>query len=277
MKNFIRLTDYTSSDIYDIFQIADEVKQGKYHGILKGKSVVLFFPNTSIRTRVSFEKGIHLLGGQPILFPTEALDKKEDLKDVCGYLNNWADIIIVRHRDIKVLEEIANYSAVPVINAMTDSNHPCEVFADMYALSKIRKNFVRDKFLFCGQKGNIGLAWKEASAVMGFELSQCCGEGYEIGGVEAFYNIHEAILGKDIVCTDSLPESILRDFENCKVTKAIMEKANEGAVLNPCPPFYRGEEVSDDVIESKYFVGYEFKKCLLEVQQAIMIYCVMCS
>ena len=273
MKTLIRLTDYTPNDIYDIFRLADEVQQGKYDNILKGKTVVLFFPNSSIRTRVSFEKGIYLLGGQPILFPTETLDKKENLKDVFGYLNNWADIIIVRHKDISILEKIAKYSVVPVINAMTDINHPCEVITDMYALSKIRKDFVKDKFLFCGKKGNIGLAWKEASDVMEFELEQCCGKGYEIDGIKSYNNISEAIIGKDIICTDSLPTNVLKDFEDCQVSTEIMDMANDGAVLNPCPPFYRGEEVSDDVIDSKYFVGYKFKKYLVDVQQAIMIYC----
>ena len=148
MKNIIRLTDYHANDITDIFNIADEVGQGKYKDILKGKSVVLFFPNSSIRTRVTFEKGIYLLGGQPILFPTETLDKKEDLKDVCGYLNNWADMVVVRHKDIKVIEKMSQYLSVPVINAMTDINHPCEVLADMYALSKIRKNFVDRSWKF---------------------------------------------------------------------------------------------------------------------------------
>lgn len=275
MKNLIRLTDYTANDVYDIFKIADEIQQGKYQDILKGKSVVLFFPNSSIRTRVSFEKGIYLLGGQSILFPTETLDKKEDLKDVCGYLNNWADMMIVRHKDINIIEKISKYATVPVINAMTDINHPCEMLADMYALSKIREDFVKDKFLFCGKKGNIGLGWKEASEVMGFELEQCCGKGYEIDGLTSYHNINEAVIGKDIVCTDSLPDSILADFKDCQVTKAVMDMANEGAILNPCPPFYRGEEVSDDAIDSKYFVGYEFKKYLLEVQQAIMMYCLI--
>lgn len=273
MANFARLTDYTPKDIYDIFKIADEVKIGKYSGILEGKSVILFFPNSSIRTRVSFEKGIYLLGGQPILFPTETLDKKEDLKDVCGYLNNWADVVIVRHNDISVIEMLSKYSNIPVINAMTDINHPCEMLADMYSLSKIRKDFTKDKYLFCGKKGNIGLAWKEASQVMGFDLEQCCGAGYEIEDLIVYHNIKKAIIGKDIICTDSLPENVLKDFKNCQITKEIMKMANEGAILNPCPPFYRGEEVSDDVIESSFFVGYEFKKALLEVQQAVIIYC----
>lgn len=273
MANFARLTDYTPKDIYDIFKIADEVKIGKYSGILEGKSVILFFPNSSIRTRVSFEKGIYLLGGQPILFPTETLDKKEDLKDVCGYLNNWADVVIVRHNDISVIEMLSKYSNIPVINAMTDINHPCEMLADMYSLSKIRKDFTKDKYLFCGKKGNIGLAWKEASQVMGFDLEQCCVAGYEIEDLIVYHNIKKAIIGKDIICTDSLPENVLKDFKNCQITKEIMKMANEGAILNPCPPFYRGEEVSDDVIESSFFVGYEFKKALLEVQQAVIIYC----
>lgn len=272
MKNFIRLTDYTPTDVYNIFTLADELQQGKRANILQGKTVVLFFPNSSIRTRVTFEKGIHLLGGQPILFPTETLDKKEDLRDVCGYLNNWADMIVVRHKDIHILEQLAKYATVPVINAMTDCNHPCEVLSDMYALSKLRKDFTKDNFLFCGRNGNIGLAWKEASHVMGFELEQCCGNGYEIDGIVSHTNVKDAIMGKDIVCTDSLPASALDDFKDCQITTEIMGMANEGAILNPCPPFYRGEEVSADVIDSNYFVGYEFKKCLLEVQQAIMIH-----
>ncbi|MDE6749035.1 MAG: peptide transporter [Lachnospiraceae bacterium] len=275
MKNLIRLTDMQPSNIYKIFAIADEINAGKYSDFLQGKSVVLFFPNSSIRTRVTFEKGIYLLRGQPILFPVETLDKKEDLRDVCGYLNNWADIIVVRHKDINLIEKLAMYSQAPVVNAMTDINHPCEILSDMYSLSKIRNNFIEDKYLFCGKSGNIGLAWKEASEVMGFDLSQCCGTGYEMEGVKVYHDIKEAVKGKDIICTDSLPSEVLKDFKECQVTSEIMDMANPDAVLNPCPPFYRGEEVSEEVMESGYFVGYEFKKNLLTVQQAIMLYCLL--
>lgn len=277
MKHLIRLTNYKKEDIYNIFSIADELADGRHTDILKGKSVVMFFPNSSIRTRVTFEKGIYLLGGHPILFPMETLDKKEDLKDVCGYMNNWADAIIVRHKNIGVLEKLAEYSAVPVINAMTDVNHPCEILSDMYALLKIRNDFTKDKYLFVGKNGNIGLSWKEAAEVMDIELEQCCANRYEIDGLKTYCNIREAVKGKDIICTDSLPSGILDEFRNCQVTKEIMDMANKGAVLNPCPPFYRGEEVSDDVIDSEYFVGYGFKKHLLEVQQAVIIYCLLKS
>ncbi len=275
MKDLIRLTDLQASEVYEIFNIADEISAGKYQAFLNGKSAILFFPASSIRTRVTFEKGIYLLGGQPILFPSDALDKREDIRDVCGYLNNWADMVIVRHRDISLLEKIAQYSEVPVINAMTDCNHPCEILADMYSLSKIRDNFIDDKYLFCGKSGNIGMAWKEASQVMGFDLSQCCGSGYEMAGVKIYHDIKTAIQDKDIICTDSLSPEELNDFKDCQVTKEVMNLANKNAILNPCPPFYRGEEVSEDVIESEYFVGYAFKKNLLVVQQAIMIWCML--
>ena len=273
MKNFIRLTDFTSDDIFGIFRIADDLNNGKYNDFFKGKTIVMFFPDSSLRTRITFEKGVYLLGGQTIMFPPSTLDKKEDIRDVCGYLGNWADAVIVRHNDISKLDKMAEYSDFPIINALTDVNHPCEILSDLYALSKIRNDFTKDKYLFCGKRGNIGNTWKSAADVLGLDLVQCCCEACEIDGVPVFYDINEAIVGRDVVCTDTLPAYIVDEFDECRVTKAAMDKANKGAVLNPCPPFFRGEEVSAEVIDSDYFVGYGFKKHLLTVQQAILIYC----
>ena len=135
------------------------------------------------------------------------------------------------------LEKIAASASVPVINALTDANHPCEMAADLYALSKIRNDFTKDHFLFCGVTGNIGLAWKEASEVMGFSLEQCCIPGYEMDGVPSHHCIRDAIRGKDIICTDSLPADLLSASRGCTVDLAAMKLANEGAILNPCPPF----------------------------------------
>ncbi len=271
MKSFIRLTDFQKDELLEIYEIADHIED--YAGSLKGKTVVLFFPASSIRTRVSFEKGIALLGGHSILFDPTTLEKKEDIRDVCGYLQNWADALIVRHKDICLLEKMAGLSEIPVINAMTDENHPCEVLSDLYALSKRRKDFLSDQYLFAGGRGNIGNAWKEAAVAFGFSLSQCCPEGYEIPGVPCTHDLKSGIKGKDIVCTDSIPKEWLLAFRDFQITKEIMELANDGALLNPCPPFYRGEEVSEDVMDSDFFVGYDFKKYLLVVQQAVLLYC----
>lgn len=209
-----------------------------------------------------------MLGGQSILFPSETLDKKEAIQDVVQYLHNWVDLIIIRHKDIHLLEEMQKYANVPIINAMTNINHSCEDISDLYALSKIRSDYLSAQYLFCGGKGNIGYAWKEISDVMGLSLTQCCPKGYEIDGLEVCQDLNQAVQGKDILCTDSYPEEMLTQSKDYQVTTSVLKQANPNAILNPCPPFYRGEEVSDEVIQSPAFVGYAFKKHLLTVQQA---------
>lgn len=272
-KNLIFVDDFSKEELSGIFKLADKfAKDRDVAKPLEGKTVVLFFPESSIRTRVTFEKGIQELGGKTILFSPSTLDKKEKIEDVIGYLENWVDAVVVRHNDIKVVKNIAEYASIPVINAMTSENHPCEIIADLYALSKIFNGIENKKFLFVGAKGNIGNSWKKASELIGFELEQCCPVGYELGNVKFHTNLEDAILGKDIICTDSIPDKAQVDFKGYQITLQHMKKANKGAVLNPCPPFFRGEEVSEDVINSDYFVGYKFKKYLVEVQQAILCY-----
>lgn len=272
MRNLIRLSEYSKNDIFKIFDLVDSIKKGNYKNYLKNKTIILFFPESSIRTRVTFEKGIHMLGGQSILFPNYALDKKEKIEDVIGYLNNWADCVVVRHNNIELMEEMVRYTKIPIINAMSSVNHPCEILSDLYSISKLRENYLECKYLFVGAKANIGLAWKEASELLGFSLEQSCSKGYEMDNIKVEHDILKAIINKDIVLTDPLGEEQIEDFKDYQITEELMSKANENAIFNPCPPFFRGEEVSEDVIDSKYFVGYEFKKSLLEVQQAVIIY-----
>lgn len=271
MKSFIRLTDFKKEELMEIFRIADAMDE--YKGFLEGKTIVMFFPASSIRTRVSFEKGIYLLGGQSILFDPATLTKKEDIRDVCGYLQNWADAVVVRYPDISLLDTMANELDITVINALTDDNHPCEMMADLYALSKRRANYLQDEYLFVGADGNIGRAWREAAETFGFRLTQCCPAKYAMSDVPLITDLKDAVAGRDIVCTDSIPANERKDFSDYQITKEIMDRANKGALLNSCPPFYRGEEVTSEVIDSDYFVGYEFKQDLLKIQQAILIYC----
>ncbi|MBR1391201.1 MAG: peptide transporter [Lachnospiraceae bacterium] len=271
-RNLIHIKDFSKEELYEVFRLADQIAADGYRDkILQGKTIVLFFPESSIRTRVTFEKGIRQLGGDTILFPPSALDKREKPEDVIRYLENWADAVVVRHSDLELVENLAKHANLPVINAMTSENHPCEMIADMYSLSKVCPDFINKKFLFLGANGNIGKSWKEAAELMGFDLEQCCPAGYELDGIRTYRSLDEAIIEKDIICTDSIPGKAKEDFKGYQITLSSMQKANAGAILNPCPPFYRGEEVSEDVIASDYFVGYAFKRHLLEVQQAIII------
>lgn len=275
MKHLIRMNDYAVGDMNNIFNLAEELKQGKHRDAFAGKTVVLFFPNSSIRTRVTFEKAIFSLGGQPILFPSDALDKKERVEDVAGYLNNWADCLVIRHNNIDLISEFAAYSKVPVINAMTKVNHPCEVLSDLYSISIKRREFLNLQYTYVGANSNIGMAWAEASKAFGFPFIQCCAKGHEIPDVNIEYNIKRAMAKSDIVLTDSLGEYV-DDFKPYQITIDLMRMARPGAMLNPCPPFYCGEEVDEEVIRSEFFVGYDFKGSLLYVQQAILLYS-LCS
>jgi ornithine carbamoyltransferase len=272
MKHLIQLTDYSAQDLRSVFTLADELKTGKHKNSLTGNTVVLFFPSSSIRTRVTFEKGIYLLNGQPILFPSDSLDKKEKIEDVAGYLNNWADCIVIRHGNIDLINQFSKHSKVPIINAMTKINHPCEVLSDLYAISKRRNDYIDLTYTFVGVNANIGKAWAESAKAFGLKFIHCCPSGYEIENVSVEHNIEKAINQSDIILTDSISEEYLKDFIPYQITTDLMRLAKPNALLNPCPPFTRGEEVSADVINSEFFVGYEFKKSLLYVQQAIILY-----
>ena len=277
--NFTRVNDLSVEQVLYIFKLADILRNTCSMNPLKGKTFILFFPESSIRTRISFEKGIKELGGTSILFPPETLNKKEAVKDVVGYISNWADGIIVRHSDIKIIDEMCKYSCIPIINAMTKYNHPCEIMSDLYSISKLKPDFLKQNYAFVGAKGNIGQSWLEASKVLGFKLYQASKAGYEFGKETDTYKFSESLKETvklcEVVLTDGIKEELRNEgyISEYQITTEVMELAQKNAILNPCPPFTRGEEVSEAVIDSKYFVGYEFKKNLIYVQQAIILFC----
>lgn len=274
MKNLISLNDLTMDELYEIFEKADFYKERPFERTMNNKCIVMFFPETSIRSRITFEQAIYNMGGNSILFPSETLVKKEEIRDVIGYLNNWADCIVVRSNNINVIEEISQYSNCPVINGLSDINHPCEIIADLYSLNKINANIFDAQFLYVGPKGNIGMAWYEASEAFHISYKQCCPQGYEIEGVIVENCLEKAISETDVLITDSLSKDLLKEFKNYKITAELLNKGKKNLLFNPCPPFYRGEEVSEDAILHPAFVGYSFKKPLLNVQQAIIDYCI---
>ncbi|MDF2936919.1 MAG: ornithine carbamoyltransferase [Paenibacillaceae bacterium] len=277
--HLLDIAELDESTILDIFKRADSLRLEPEAPLLAGKTCAIFFPEASIRTRLTFEKGIQLLGGRTILFPPEALDKEERLQDVMGYLENWADAAIVRHSKLDKLRELAAHARIPVINAMTAHNHPCEILADLYALRLRRPDYRDLTYTFVGPPGNIARTWMHVAEVLRLRFIHVCTPGHEMSTDNAHYrfsvSLEETLGESDVILTDSLPrpfreEVYLRDY--C-ITPERMGLAKPGAVLNPCPPFRVGEEVSSSVIGSPYFVGYGFKRHLLEVQQAVLLHC----
>ncbi|SER23641.1 ornithine carbamoyltransferase [Gracilibacillus ureilyticus] len=277
--HLLSISDLSEHEITRIFTLADSLTYNQGIGPLKGKTFVLYFPESSIRTRITFEKGIKDLGGECILFPPDSLDKREELEDVMQYLENWADGIIVRHSDFAKVKELSHHSSIPVINAMTSENHPCEILSDLFSISKIRENYRDLVYTFVGPAGNISRSWMNVAKVMNLDYHHVCMEGNELGENSLHYKFHteleKVLVSSDVILTDSLPDHLRNhDYINkYQITLERMNLAKKHAILNPCPPFFRNEEVSEDAISSKYFVGYPFKKNLLYVQQAVILSC----
>lgn len=272
MKSLVRLTDWTRDDVDAVFELADAYRKGR--GPRTDGMAALFFPATSLRTRVTFERGADLLGLQPILFPPETLDKPESPADVTGYLANWASIMVIRHGDIGTLESLAATRKLPIVNAMTSVNHPCEVLSDLFALRQVRPDPRRLSYLFVGADGNIARAWAEAAGVLDLKLTQCCPADLAVPGLDWTDDLDAAIVGADVVLTDGVGPH-RRALAPYRVTRKLLERAKPGVLFNPCPPFTRGAELSADAVSSSWpFVGYGFKASLLPVQQAIMAYCI---
>lgn len=280
--HLVNFSNLSKESVEEIFDIADCLKNEpeRYSQILNGKRFILFFPDGSIRTRVTFECGIQALGGVPILFPPAALDKKEALCDVLGYVHNWADAVIVRHSDHNKVLSMATQTDVPIINGMTSENHPCEILSDLYTFKERCECYSEKTYTFVGESGNISKTWVEAANVMGLKFNHVFYESERIKEKDdehyLFSTTLDGIMEKsNIVLTDPIPESMRTPeyISRYQITLERMHQTPEGSLLNPCPPFYRGAEVSEQVIQSPYFVGYDFKKNLLVIQQAVLLYC----
>jgi ornithine carbamoyltransferase len=271
MRHLLELDTWVPADIENVFGLAREYAAGggpRFDG-----AAALFFPASSLRTRVTFERGLAVMGLQPILFPPETLDKSEALTDVASYLAQWCDIAVVRHDDLATLTGLAAADALPVVNAMTSVNHPCEVLSDLFAISELGRDITALRYVFVGADGNIGRGWAEAARALDLDLIQSCPPDIAIAGVELQPDLDKAIAGADVILTDP-PGRHAEALAAYRITAAHLALAAEGHLLNPCPPFVRDREVAADVINTPgAWVGHQFKHALLPVQQAIVAMC----
>lgn len=188
--HLLDINQLSGADITAIFKISNDLQQTKETRRLEGKTFTLIFPQTSLRTRITFEKGIKDLGGECILFPPETLDRREQLIDSIKYMENWVDGIIVRHSDFSKVEEMAKHSAIPVINAMTSHNHPCEVLADLFSISKLKANYNELVYTFVGPAGNISRSWANIAKVMNLKFNHVSVVGNELIEQSPTYKFH---------------------------------------------------------------------------------------
>lgn len=289
-KDFLSLLDYDKESLsylidYGI-KLKQENKQGKIHHILKNKTLAMIFAKPSLRTRVSFEVGIKQLGGYAVVLKQDEiiLGKRETIADTARVLSRYADGIMIRtfaHQDVV---EFAEYSNVPVINALTDLSHPCQVLADLLTIKEHFGSFENLKLAYVGDGNNMANSLLAGCSIMGMDVSIACPKGYEPD--KAFIttkavitpDIYEAVKGANIIYTDvwasmgqeAEAEERKKIFADYQVNSRLLENADKEAIVLHCLPAHRGEEITGEVFEGYSGFIFEQAENRLHAQKAIM-------
>ncbi|MDR3345898.1 MAG: ornithine carbamoyltransferase [Campylobacteraceae bacterium] len=301
MRHFLTLRDFSKDEILEIIALAKKIKKrakaGKFKPYLKDKVLGMIFEKSSTRTRVSFEVGIHQLGGAGIFLSTDdiQLGRGEPLRDTARVLSRMVDMVMIRTFGQERLEEFAKYSTVPLISGLSDMYHPMQILADYLTVCEYGK----DKNLivsYVGDGNNISHSWLMLASKLGFELRISTPKGYEVNAqvlqdarkfaqisgakITIYENPKEAIKGANVVTTDTWvsmgqeaeKEKRIKDFEGFMVDDETMKLAREGVIFLHCLPAYRGYEVSESVFEAHANEIFDEAENRLHAQKAVMVW-----
>ncbi len=296
MKHLLKLQDLSKSEILDILNLADQLKYETHNGIehphLKGKTLGMIFQKSSTRTRVSFETGMYQLGGQALFLSNRDLQigRGEPVEDTARVLSRYLDGIMIRTFEQKEVEDLAEYGSIPIINGLTDYCHPCQVLADLMTIREYKKSFDGLKLCFVGDGNNMANSLIAGCITMGIECAVACPKGYEPdaelmkwakenGKFTCSDNITECVSGADILYTDvwasmgQEEEKAEREkiFRNFQINDAVMEKANEGAMVLHCLPAHREEEITAKVFEEHADEIFDEAENRLHAQKAVLV------
>ena len=291
-KDFLSITDLTENEIMHVFARADAFKKGERSSALSSKSVVLVFEKASTRTRVSFEAGISRLGGHPVVLTPDAsqMGRGEPIKDTARILSGYAHAIVMRTFGHSRIEEMASWADVPVINALTDLLHPCQVLSDCFTLKQRFGDLRGRKIGWVGDGNNMANSWINAASLFGFDLWLACPEGFgperKIMDAAISRGARIKLVGdprdaaRDAIAVNTdvwvsmgqEQEAGLREekFKGFQVDSDLMALAASNAVFMHCLPAHRGQEVSEEVLESPRSIVWEQALNRLYVQMALM-------
>jgi ornithine carbamoyltransferase len=298
-KDLISVKDLTFGEIEDILNLTDKIKKGKsvFANVLAGKTLALIFQKPSNRTRVSFEVGMYQLGGYSIyLGPDEInLGIRESIKDVAKTLSRYIDGIVLRTFEHKNVIALAKFASVPVINGLSDLLHPCQALADVYTIREKLKNIKGITLAYIGDGNNVCNSLLHACSKVGINVNIATPKGYEPdklvlkeakliakaknADIKLFTKPQEAVQDVDVVYTDvwtsmgQEKEDKIRKkmFKEFQVNKNLVKLAKKNVLVMHCLPAHRGEEITDEVMESKNSVIFDQAENRLHVQKAILI------
>ena len=299
MKHLLKLLDWTPEEIADTLDLADklkaEKKAGIKHHILEGKTLGMIFQKSSTRTRVSFEVGMHDLGGKPLFLSSKDLQigRGEPVQDTARVLSRFLDGIMIRTFEQQEVEDLAKYGSIPIINGLTDFCHPCQVLADLQTIREYKGKDIKGlKLCYIGDGNNMANSLIVGCIKMGMKVAIACPKGYEPeetvvawakenGELLITEDIIEACKGSDVLYTDVWAsmgqegevEERKKIFKDYQINDAAVEASNKGVMVLHCLPAHRGEEITEEVLEAHAAEIFDEAENRLHAQKAVLVKC----
>jgi len=293
IRHFLTLMDFTPGELTQLIaraiQMKKQWKSGEIYEPLKNMTLAMIFEKSSTRTRVSFEAGMNQLGGHGMFLSSRdtQLGRGEPIEDSARVVSSMVDVVMIRTFGHDIVENFAKYSSVPVINALTDDFHPCQLLADMMTYVEHRGSISGKTATYVGDGNNMCHSWMNAARQFNFHLNIASPKGYEPNAalmeelsdhVTLFNNIDDAVAGSDLVTTDvwasmgQEEEQKVREkaFKEFMVNSAVMAKADSNAIFMHCLPAHREEEVSATVIDGPQSVVWDEAENRLHAQKALL-------
>lgn len=296
MKHLLKLSDWSSEDIVEVLNLADQLKyekkNGIKHNILEGKTLGMIFEKSSTRTRVSFEVGMYELGGNALFLSSNDLQigRGEPVEDTARVLSRFLDGIMIRTFAQSEVEALAEYGSIPIINGLTDYAHPCQVLADLLTIREHKGKLQGLKLCFIGDGNNMANSLIVGCIKCGMSVAIACPSGYEPdadimawakenGDFLVTSDIEKAVAGADVVYTDvwasmgqeSEAEERKKKFKDFQVNEKFMALTNEGAMVLHCLPAHRGEEITAETFEKHADEIFDEAENRLHAQKAVLV------
>ncbi|MEX0602683.1 MAG: ornithine carbamoyltransferase [Bacteroidota bacterium] len=292
-RDLLTLFDVTRSGLEDLFELADDLRLHPGRKPLSGKTVAMIFQKPSLRTRVSFEVGITQLGGTSVFLTQEdiGIGSREPVRDIAKLLSRYTDAVVARLFGHDGIVELARHASIPVINALTDLSHPCQVLADCYTLRRMGRLRENMKVTFVGDGNNIVNSWLELAATFPLRFVLAAPQGYgpdpstleraKTAGVSAIDITDDpvaAATGADVLYTDvwvSMGQENEADerrkaFKGFRIDDRLLGRAKPDCLVMHCLPAHRGEEITTEILEGERSIVFDQAENRLHVQKAIL-------
>ena len=293
MTSFLDIKDLSKKDLERIVDNSIEIKKNGSDKILKNKNVLMIFEKPSLRTRISFEVCINDLGGNSLILNSNEFKfgERESVHDSTKVLDRYIDFMIIRSFEHSTLKEVASIFSKPIINALTNHSHPCQVIADLVTLKEKLGDFKNKKVSWFGDFNNVTQSWIEAAAILDIKFSIACPSGVSASkntikwlqkqnkNLVISENINDIAKNSDCIMTDTWismgdkKDKYVDHFKPFQVNSDLMLQANKNVIFMHCLPAYRGMEVTDEVIDSKSSAVFDQAENRVHAQKSIIKYC----